>query len=293
MMPMRHFGNTGLKVSALGYGAGSIGDAAMGEKQVALLLNSALDLGVNLFDTAPSYGISEERIGRHLSHRRQDLVLSTKVGYGVPGVPDWTAPVISAGVDQALKKMKTDYLDIVHLHSCPLDVLEQGEVTAALDACVQAGKVRVAAYAGDNEALTFAIRDHRFNSVIASANFCDQQFLNSQLGEAKQRGLGVIAKRPMANAPWRFSERPVGHYVEPYWERFKAMDFLFGSPLDEIALRFVAFTWGIDSCIVGTSSVENLQRNAASIAKGRLDDDEDDHIRARFRERDLGWRAEI
>lgn len=293
MMPIRFFGNTELKVSALGYGAGSIGDATMDESHVAELLNTALDMGVTLIDTAPSYGVSEERIGKHISHRRQDFVLSTKVGYGVEGVPDWTGAVIHAGVDQALRKMKTDYLDIVHLHTCPLETLQAGEVTAALDDCVKAGKVRVAAYAGDNEPLTFAIRDHRFNSVIASANICDQQFLNQQLGEAKQRGMGVIAKRPMANAPWRFDERPIGHYCEPYWERFKTMDFIFGQPLDEIALRFVAYTWGIDSCIVGTSSLDNLKRNAANIAKGRLCDDEEDHIRSRFRERDQGWRAEI
>lgn len=292
MMPMRFFGSTDLKVSALGYGAGSIGDATMDEQHVALLLNTALDMGVNLIDTAPSYGVSEQRIGEHLSHRRQEFVLSTKVGYGVPGVPDWTGPVITAGVDLALQKMKTDFIDIVHLHSCPVEVLEQGEVTEALDACVKVGKVRVAAYAGDNEPLTHAIRDPRFSSIIASANLCDQQFLNQQLGEAKQRGMGVIAKRPMANAPWRFENRPVGHYCEPYWERLKQMEFLFGQPMDEVALRFVAFTWGIDSCIVGTSSIENLKRNAANVAKGKLDDDEEDHIRSRFRERDQGWRAE-
>ena len=85
--------------------------------------------------------------------RRDEFVLSTKVGYGIPGYDDWTGPVIAAGVDAALGRLRTDRIDVVHLHSCPLDVLERGEVVAALQATVTAGKVRVAAYSGDNAPL--------------------------------------------------------------------------------------------------------------------------------------------
>ena len=67
---MREFGNTGLKVSALGFGAGHVGDPSMDESAVGALLNAALDAGVTLVDTARGYGLSEERIGRHLAHRR-------------------------------------------------------------------------------------------------------------------------------------------------------------------------------------------------------------------------------
>src|SRR3954447_2022124 len=101
-MDKRSFGNTGISVPVLGFGAGHIGDPALSEEEVGRLLHGALDLGVTLIDTARSYGLSEERIGKHLSHRRKDFVLSTKVGYSVPGVADWTGPVITAGVDAAL-----------------------------------------------------------------------------------------------------------------------------------------------------------------------------------------------
>src|SRR6185295_18171863 len=84
----REFGTTGLVVSALGFGAGQIGDESMGEVQAGALLNAALDLGITLVDTARGYGLSEERIGTHLAHRRQEFVLSTKVGYSVPGYDD-------------------------------------------------------------------------------------------------------------------------------------------------------------------------------------------------------------
>src|SRR5262244_1850636 len=98
---LRRFGNTGLTVSALGYGAGQIGDLRIDEKDVERILNSVLDCGITLIDTARGYGASEERIGKHISHRRHEFVLSTKVGYGIPGYSDWTYDCIKAGVDEA------------------------------------------------------------------------------------------------------------------------------------------------------------------------------------------------
>src|SRR3954453_2251217 len=156
-MKRRPFGRTGLTVPVLGFGAGHVGDPALDEAEVGRLLHGALDLGVNLIDTARSYGLSEERIGRHLAGRRDEFVLSTKVGYGIPGYDDWTGPVIAAGVDAALGRLRTDRIDIVHFHSCPLAVLERGEVIAALQAAVAAGKVRVAAYSGEHPPLDWAI----------------------------------------------------------------------------------------------------------------------------------------
>lgn len=79
-MEQRDFGTTGLRVSALGLGAGQIGDAALTEEHVGTLLNRAVDRGVTLLDTARGYGLSEERIGRHLSYRRHDFILSSKGG---------------------------------------------------------------------------------------------------------------------------------------------------------------------------------------------------------------------
>src|SRR5207249_2921445 len=115
------------------------------------LLNQVLDLGLNLIDTARGYGLSEVRIARYLGPRRQEIVLSTKVGYGVLGVKDWTGDAVRLGIDEALQTLQTDWIDIVHLHSCSLEVLQRGEVITALDDARQAGKVRVAAYSGENQ----------------------------------------------------------------------------------------------------------------------------------------------
>ena len=112
-MIYRNFGNTGLKVSALGFGAGEIGDYAVSENDSERILNAVLDLGVNLIDTARGYFASEERIGKYISHRRKEFILSTKVGYSIEGYADWSYDIILAGVDNALRLMKTDYIDIV------------------------------------------------------------------------------------------------------------------------------------------------------------------------------------
>ena len=115
-LPVRPFGRSGLSVSVLGLGAGQIGAAELADRDVEALLRATVELGVTLIDTARSYGLSEERIGRFLAPVRDHVVLSTKVGYGVDGVPDWTGECVRLGVDRALTLLATDRIDIVHLH---------------------------------------------------------------------------------------------------------------------------------------------------------------------------------
>ncbi|CAM2006242.1 aldo/keto reductase [Acanthopleuribacter pedis] len=292
-MDMRDLGTTGLTVSALGFGAGSIGADNQQDADIEKLLNRVLDLGINLIDTSIGYGRSEERIGRFLKHRRQEMVLATKVGYGIDGIPDWTYDCVTAGVERALKVLQTDTIDIIHLHTCDLPTLQRGEVTQALQDAKQAGKVRVIGYAGDNEPLLYAIDSGAFGSAIASVNLCDQRFINQGLWEAKQRGMGVIAKRPVANAPWRFAEQPRGHYCEPYWERLQTMDLHFDLPMQEVALRFAAFTYGIDSIIVGSTNLKHIRENLTAINKGALPKDMVNTLRDRFLECNNNWRSQI
>lgn len=289
----REFGRTGLKVSVLGFGAGQIGDPSTPEEEVESLLHAALDLGITLIDTARSYGLSEERIGRHLKHRRRDAILSTKVGYGISGFEDWTGPTITAGIEEALKRLQTDYIDIVHFHSCPVWLLERGEIIDALERAVAAGKVRVNGYSGDNEPLEWSVHSGRFACIETSINICDQRFLDSLLPKTYERGIGVIAKRPVANTPWRFHERPSGHYAEVYWDRWKAMNI---NPQQhdwqELALRFTAFLPGVHSCIVGTGSIEHLRHNAAIVEQGPLADDMVSRIRNAFQQHGGDWNQE-
>jgi aryl-alcohol dehydrogenase-like predicted oxidoreductase len=285
----RPFGRTPLTVSALGLGAGQIGDPMLDEREVEALVLGALDLGVTLIDTARSYGLSEQRLGRILRGRRQRVVLSTKVGYGIDGVTDWTAEAVRRGVDEALVRLGTDWLDVVHLHSCPAAILTGSDVVAALEQCVRAGKVRVAAYSGDNADLDVAMSLGVFGAIQTSLNLCDQRAA-AAIERARRAGVAVIAKRPLANAPWRFEARPVGDEAEPYWVRWRGLGIDAGGlPWDELAIRFAAHYPGVAAAIVGTRRLEHLARDAAMVARGPLPDDRFRAIRSRFDERGYAW----
>jgi aryl-alcohol dehydrogenase-like predicted oxidoreductase len=265
----RRFGDTGLTVSAIGLGAGQIGEADVTEAEAAEVLHTALDLGVTLIDTAHGYGASEERIGRHLAGRRGEFVLSTKGGAGVEGHDDWTPAAVTASIDLSLRRTRSERIDVFHLHSCPSEVLQRGDLQEALDAAVAAGKVGVAAYSGDNAHLAFAAESGRFGSIETSVNIADQWSLRHIVGRRPE--LGVIAKRPIANAAWRFAERPVGNYAELYWERLGKLGYDPGElSWTELALRFTAFAPGVHAAIVGTAKVANLRRNLEVAARGPL-----------------------
>lgn len=284
---LRPFGATGLAVPPLGLGAGPVGDGALDEAEAARLLHGALDLGLAFVDTAPGYGLSEERIGRHLSGRRPSFVLSTKLGYGVPGVPDWTAECISRGVDQALSRLRTDVLDVAHLHSCPLETLLRSGVVEALLEAVRAGKVRVAAYSGENEALAWAVSSGAFGSVQCSVNVCDQRSLALVAG----RGLGVVAKRPLANTPWNpAAAHPDDAAAAAYQERWAALrlDDL-GVPPAELAIRFAAFAPGVSTAIAGSRRLAHLAETSALVVKGPLPEDLLAEITSRFATLGRDW----
>ena len=292
MISTRPYGNSGMQLSALGLGAGQLGDARLSDGDAAELLAASVDAGVTLIDTAPSYGLSEQRIGRHLSTRRAEVVISSKLGYGVDGIPDWTGPCITAGVDQALRILRTDYLDIAHLHSCPWTVLAQGDVVDALERVKQAGKVRAIAYSGENEDLDYAVGMNRFDGFMASLNLFDQGVVGRVLPRIQDKGF--IAKRPSANHPWRFDAQPVGDYCEPYWQRWQAMGLDNGGiEWGELAIRFALSIPGVSSAIVGTARTAHLRQNLDWAMKGPLDPGTAERWRKRFADCDQGWSGQI
>ena len=295
-METRPFGRTGIRVPVLGFGAMQLGDPRVPEPEAAAMLNGVLDLGLTLIDTARSYGLSEERIGRHLARRRDEFVLSTKVGYGVDGLEDWTYECVLAGVDAARDRLRTDVIDIVHLHSCDPGTLRTGEAARALLHCRELGKIRVAAYSGDDEALGIAIGSGMFGSVQASVSLCDQQALDL-LPDATTRSLGTIAKRSLAGRPWDPSVQPVDAAQQEYHRRYLAlraagMD-LAAADLDGVALRFSAFAPGVDCVIVGGADARHLQNNIAAVSAGPLRPEQLAAIRGAFSRAGTNWRGLI
>jgi aryl-alcohol dehydrogenase-like predicted oxidoreductase len=286
----RPFGMTGLAVSPLGLGCGGLGESRVTDGDAERLVHAALDLGITLFDAARSYGLAEERLGRALGARRAGVVLSTKGGYAASGCDDWTCACITRGIDEALERLRTDCIDVFHLHSCPAYVLERGDLHEALRRAREAGKIRVAAYSGDNDALARAVGSETFGSVQCSVNVFDQHALRESLPRAASRGLGVVAKRSLGNAPWRFAERPPADDVGAAWERMRAMA-LDPAPLSwgELALRFSAFAPGVACAIVGTTRIEHVAAAARAVDAGPLPGDIETRVRATFDAVGTGW----
>jgi aryl-alcohol dehydrogenase-like predicted oxidoreductase len=123
------FGRTGLKVSRLAFGAGPIGYLDSSQERVGQVLNLLLDRGVNVIDTAAAYLGSEELIRKAVGHRRAEYLLVSKCGRRVEGIDaeDWSARMVAETVDRSLRRLGTDCLDVMLLHSCKLDVLKRGD----------------------------------------------------------------------------------------------------------------------------------------------------------------------
>jgi aryl-alcohol dehydrogenase-like predicted oxidoreductase len=290
-MEKRVFGRTGLEVSALGFGGAEIGYEGAAAETVVTLLNAALDAGLNVIDTAECYGngtvSSEELIGRAVSHRRSDYYLFTKCGHN-PGfdLPDWDPKLLEMSIDRSLQRLKTDHVDLVQFHGCPVELMRQGDVIAVLQRARDAGKTRFLGYSGDNENARYAIECGAFDTLQTSINIADQSVLDANLALARQRNMGVIAKRPIANAAWRYSSRPDNGYHVTYWERLQKLgyDFTGGPDAAAIALCFTLSQPGVHTAIVGTSKPDRWQRNAALLDAGPLPQAQIDAIRARWRE---------
>jgi hypothetical protein len=289
-MEKRKFGRTNMEVSVLGFGGAEIGfNQNQTQEVVNELLNSALDAGLNVIDTAAAYKVSEELIGNAVSYRRADYYLLTKCG-AVDGFTrfDWSKRGILHTVEESLRNLKTDYLDLVQLHSCDSDTLRDGEAIEGLQRAREKGYTRYIGYSGDNEDAKTAIEMGIFDSLQTSVSIADQSPIETIIPMAVEKGLGIIAKRPIANAVWRHSAKPADSYHHEYWDRIQKLKFDFlNKSLEEataIALRFTLTIPGIDTMIVGTTKPKRWQENAKYIAQGTLLDENYDAIRERWRE---------
>ncbi len=293
-MEKRGLGRTGMEVSALGFGGAEIGFERAQTFDVARLLGAALDAGLNVIDTAECYwagdeaSASEKLIGDAMGHRRSEYFLFTKTGHAAGiDAPDWSPELIELGIERSLKRLKTDCLDLVQLHSCSRETLEKGDVIAALQKARDAGKTRFIGYSGENEAAEFAVACGAFDTLQTSVNLADQRGIERVLPKAVAAGMGVIAKRPIANAAWRWaSETECPAYPLPYFRRLKKLNFDFLTSPDavSIALRFTLAQPGVSTAIVGTKNPERWSQNAALLSGGPLAPREIEAIYARWRE---------
>ena len=298
-MERRKFGKTDMEISILGFGGAEIGFHQTSQATVAELLDRALDAGLNVIDTAECYVNSEELIGEAVASRRKDYYLFTKCGHpqGFGQPDDWTMAGVTNCIEQSLKRLQTDYLDLVQLHSCTAEVLRQGEAIEALQRAREAGKTRYIGYSGDSTDAVCAIESGAFDTLQTSVSIADQESLTLLLPLAIQNNMGVIAKRPIANAAWRYQEAPEVAYHLPYWQRLKQLNYDFvadGGQAADTALRFTLYTAGVHTAIVGTTRPDRWQHNADVLAQGALPAEVYASIRKRwYAVADTNWVGQV
>ncbi|MDK1020754.1 MAG: aldo/keto reductase [Candidatus Hydrogenedentes bacterium] len=289
-MEKRAFGNTDMDLSVLGFGAAEIGYEGASEEEVRSLLNEALDAGLNIIDTAECYMNSEEMIGNTVSNRRDDYYLFTKCGHPQGNVvgEDWSRASILSSIERSLRRLQTDHVDLVLLHSCAEDVLRNGEAIGALQKARDLGYTRYIGYSGDSMAARYAIECGEFDALEISVSIADQEAIGLTLSLAEEQKLGVIVKRPIANVAWKTSELPKNPYHQVYWERLQKLDYDFVkgdvSEAVGIALRFTLGVPGVHTLIVGTAKPGRWRENAAFLEEGPLSAKLSGSIQSRWKE---------
>ncbi|MFA7250175.1 MAG: aldo/keto reductase [Dehalococcoidia bacterium] len=288
-LPTRTLGRTGLEVTRLGYGAMSLDNGRLTPvtpEQAEATLLAVLDSGINFIDTSPDYGESEECIGRYISHRRNEFYIASKCGCPVDVPAGTTGHVytrqnIIAGVEQSLRRMRTDYLDLVQFHGSPSrEVLEESGAIETLHDLQRQGKVRFIGVSG----VLPDLPDH-----IAMGVFDEFQIPYSALQreheelitQARRAGAGTVIRggavrgAPAQDKAWSVRRLPEVAEERPraIWERARLDDLLDGAPAMEFTLRFTFSHPHLDTTIVGTANPAHLRANLDALAKGPLPPD--------------------
>ncbi len=288
-MERRQLGRTDIAASVLGFGGSEIGYQSVSARTVARLLGGALDAGLTVIDTAECYEDSESLIGKALGARRREVALFTKCGHaGGWSSANWRRPALLASIERSLRRLATDHLDLIQLHSCSLGELRKGEAVEALERARERGFTRYIGYSGDGEAARYAVECGRFDTLQTSISIADQDAIERTLPLAAARTMGVIAKRPLANVAWSYARKPSEPYYQTYWSRLRKLDYPFLQSTPDLAvstaLRFTLRVPGVHTAIVGTTRPERWQENAALLRAGALSAAEFDRIRARWSE---------
>jgi aryl-alcohol dehydrogenase-like predicted oxidoreductase len=256
---------------------------------VRRVLDGALDAGLNVIDTAECYAQSEELLGEAVSKRRGEFFLFTKCGHpdGFGAPDDWSTAGLVKSIERSVKRLRTDRVDLVQLHSCTLETLKKGDAIAALRTARDRGLTRYVGYSGDGEVARWALESGAFDTLQTSVSIADQEAIDLLLPLARKKNVGVIVKRPIANAAWRTGKKPESAYHHVYWERLEKLKFDFVAPGSEksvaTALRFTLFQPGVTTAIVGTTKPERWKENAALLEAGPLAAKDQEQIRARWR----------
>lgn len=323
-MEYRKFAKTNLKVSALGLGAAPIGSRT-GPEESKATLNKAFELGINFYDTAPSYGqgSSEKIIGEVFRKKRDKVIITTKVGYAptatlqaaarfkplvrsllrtVPGIRksiqkfvnsqnkiDFEPNYISKSVENSLQRLRSDYIDLLLLHSPPGEIIERGDVFKQLKSLKQQGKIRyygVSASNLENSLLLLKHPELEISALQTTLNLFEQEAIDELIPLAKQKGIAIVAREPFAHGkliPRSADTDNEGlQYVGPLEtdDRFAFLSKDGTRTMTQAALQFVLQTEGVSVVLAGMSKVKHVKANVTTFDAPALSNQEIKKIRA-------------
>lgn len=291
-MNLRPLGSTGIMVSEIGFGALEIGrdwapdvnpdPSHPSQEEAARLLNHLLDRGVNFIDTAPAYWHSEEFIGAAIAHRRDEYTLATKVGEHCDrdgSVYDYSGPATLQFIDRSLKRLRTDRIDLLQIHSASMEVLERGETLEAMQKARDAGKVLHVGMTGGVAECVKAIELGGYETVQVPYNLLNLKAEDVLLGLAREHGTGVILMRGLAGGKLtekhaRLENAALRGAIAGF-SRFLAPEAGPDAPatLAELAVRYLLASPEVSTIILGTRRAGALEANLASAARGPLSPD--------------------
>ncbi|GAC1664068.1 MAG: aldo/keto reductase [Candidatus Acidiferrum sp.] len=273
-MEYRKLGKTGLQVSLLGYGAAPLGDV-YGKTEPAeytRAVHLAIEKGVNFFDNSPYYGITlaEERLGQTLVGKRDKILLATKCGrYGVSEF-DFSAKRITASVDESLRRLQTDYVDLLQAHDVEFGDVQQviDEALPAMRKIQEQGKARFIGITG--YPLKTLRRIAEAVPVDTILSYCHYNLMNTEMDDvltpfAKQHDIGLINASCLHMGVLTEQGAPAWHPAPPEVhaaaKKAAAICRAHGHDISEVALRFSFDHPYVSSHLVGMSTVHEVEAN--------------------------------
>ena len=271
-LPKRTLGRTKLDVTQLGFGAMELRGVREGitEEQAESVLNGVLDAGINFIDTAPDYGLSEDRIGKYISQRRDDFFLATKCGCNVGPEGErheprhiWTAEQVRNNIEQSLQRLKTDHVDLLQMHNPTVEEVEEGGLVEVLQEIRQAGKTRfIGVSSGAPDLLAFA-RTGVFDTFQIQYSGLNRKH-EDMIREAAELGAGIIIRGGVAKG------HHGGDQSWDKWGRARLEELSEDMNRYEFMLRFTMAHPDCHTTIVGTADPDHLEANVATAMTGPL-----------------------
>ncbi|XP_050212008.1 L-galactose dehydrogenase [Mercurialis annua] len=283
-MELRPLGNTGLKLSSVGFGASPLGRVfgPVSEDDAIASVREAFRLGINFFDTSPFYGgtLSEKMLGKGLKALgvpRDQYIVSTKCGRYVEGF-DFSAERVTRSIDESLERLQLDYVDILQCHDIEFGSLDQivNETIPALQKLKKTGKIRFIGITGlPLEIFTYVLDRVPPGAVDVILSYChfsiNDTTLEDLLPYLKSKGVGIISASPLAMGLLTENGPPEWHPASP--ELKSACQAAAshcknkGKNISKLAMQYSLSNKDIASVLVGMNSVSQVKENVAAAAE--------------------------